>query len=112
MTPSTVYLSGPMSGLPEFNYPAFNAAAARLRALGYRVENPAENPEPPCGSWAGYMRFAVRQVALCGVIVLLPGWRESRGAMVEVFLAKVLGLEVFDFSDFIARHESRQPGAV
>ncbi|MCY1527250.1 hypothetical protein D9M68_623110 [compost metagenome] len=38
-----IYLAGPMTGLPEFNYPAFHAEAARLRALGYQVENPAEN---------------------------------------------------------------------
>ncbi len=44
--PKTIYISGPMSGLPECNYPAFNAAAAHLRALGYSVENPAENPDP------------------------------------------------------------------
>ena len=38
-----IYLAGPMTGLPEFNYPAFHAEAARLRQLGYHVENPAEN---------------------------------------------------------------------
>lgn len=42
-----IYISGPMSGMPEHNFPAFNAEAARLRALGYDVVNPAElNPEP------------------------------------------------------------------
>lgn len=39
-----IYIAGPMSGLPEFNYPAFNRAAAVLRAQGHHVENPAENP--------------------------------------------------------------------
>ena len=42
-----VYIAGPMTGLPDFNYPAFNAAAAKLRALGLEVLNPAENPPPP-----------------------------------------------------------------
>nr|WP_233506461.1 MULTISPECIES: DUF4406 domain-containing protein [Comamonas] len=32
-------------GLPEFNYPAFHAAAAVLRAQGHHVENLAENPQ-------------------------------------------------------------------
>lgn len=38
-----IYLAGPMTGLPEFNYPAFHAEAARLRGLGYQVENPADH---------------------------------------------------------------------
>jgi hypothetical protein len=29
-----IYIAGPMTGLPEFNYPAFNAEAQRLRGLG------------------------------------------------------------------------------
>jgi hypothetical protein len=36
------HLSGPMSGLPEHNIPAFNAAAAQLRGLGFCVVNPVE----------------------------------------------------------------------
>jgi Domain of unknown function (DUF4406) len=89
-----IYIAGPMTGLPDFNYPAFNAEAARLRALGYEVENPAENPEPPCKSWLGYMRMAIPQVARCDAIVLLPGWHDSKGARVENQLAHGLGLRV------------------
>lgn len=38
-----LYLAGPMTGLPDFNYPAFHAAAAAWRAAGWTVANPAEN---------------------------------------------------------------------
>lgn len=89
-----IYIAGPMTGLPEFNYPAFNTAAERLRGLGYEVENPAENPEPHCGSWLGYMRMALRQLALCDGVALLPGWQSSRGARIEHQLATQLGLIV------------------
>ena len=89
-----IYIAGPMTGLPEFNYPAFRAAAERLRALGYDVENPADNPEPTCGSWLGYMRMAVRQLALCDGVALLPGWQNSHGARIEQQLATQLGLMV------------------
>jgi hypothetical protein len=37
-----IYLSGPMTGLPDLNFPAFNAAASALRAKGLNVINPAE----------------------------------------------------------------------
>lgn len=102
--PKTIYLSGPMTGLPEFNYPAFHAAAAELRALGYQVENPAENPEPPCKTWAGYMRLALAQLVRCDITVRLPGWYNSRGAVVESSLARMLGMQVCDYSDISTIH--------
>ncbi|WP_313073260.1 DUF4406 domain-containing protein [Melaminivora sp.] len=90
-----VYIAGPMTGLPESNYPAFHAAAAHLRARGFNVENPAENGLPACGgTWLGWMRLAVAQLARCDAIYLLPGWKESRGAQVEHQLARGLGLWV------------------
>ena len=74
-----IYIAGPMSGWPDNNYPAFNAKAEELRAEGWAVENPAENPVPECGTWLGYMRMALRQLALCDAIYLLAGHETSRG---------------------------------
>jgi len=82
-----IYLAGPMSGLPDENYPAFNSAAAHLRTLGFDVENPAENTTPACGSWAGYMRLAITQLLSCDCVVFLPGWSVSKGACIEQRLA-------------------------
>lgn len=87
-----IYIAGPMSGLPDFNYPAFNALAAEMRAQGFHVENPAENPVPECGTWAGYMRMAIAQLVTCDAVYLLPGWRKSKGARVEAKLAETLGI--------------------
>lgn len=86
-----LYLAGPMTGRPENNYPAFHAEAERLRGLGYHVENPAENPVPDCGgTWAGYMRMAIRQLLTCDTVALLDGWQHSRGAVIEQQLAMEL----------------------
>lgn len=84
------YLAGPMTGLPDFNYPAFHAEAARLRALGYQVENPAENP--PQDGWEDYMKQAIPQLLTCDLMALLPGWHESKGAMLEHHIACHLGI--------------------
>lgn len=94
-----IYLAGPMSGLPESNYPAFHAAAAKLRAMGHEVLNPAENPEPACGTWQGYMRMALAQLVQCESVVLLPGWSDSKGALIERELAQTLGMELSYFVD-------------
>ena len=89
-----VYIAGKMTGLPDFNYPAFNAEAARLRAMGFDVLNPAENPEPPCGTWAGYMRLAIAQLVQCDTIRMLEGWELSEGANLEHHIAGRLGLRI------------------
>ena len=37
-----IYIAGPMTGYAEMNFPAFNTAAARVRALGHEAVNPVE----------------------------------------------------------------------
>ncbi len=91
---NTLYIAGPMSGIPDFNYPAFRAEAERLRALGFEVENPADNPEQK--DWASYLRVALVQMLSCDLVALLPGWQQSRGACLEVHVAKALGMPVLD----------------
>ncbi len=89
------YLAGPMTGLPEFNYPAFHAKAAELRAQGIDVRNPAENDSGSAGkSWEFYMRLALRMLLECDEIHMLPGWGESRGAQLELFVARMLSMTV------------------
>jgi hypothetical protein len=88
-----IYVAGPMSGLPDFNYPAFHAAAEDLRALGYHVENPADNTPPACGTWEGWMRKALAQIITCDAMAMLPGWERSKGAVLEFNVAVALGLD-------------------
>lgn len=93
-----VYIAGPMTGLPEFNYPAFEQARKDLAALGHEVLCPtdaeAENDTGEPQAWDWYMRRAVRMVSEADAIALLPGWKGSRGARVEYALGVALNLEV------------------
>lgn len=98
-----IYIAGPMTGRAQFNYPAFHQAATLLRAAGHVVINPAENPVPSCGSWLGYMRMSVAQVASVDCLVMLPGWPFSKGARIEYLLAKLLGLGVTSLKKIGAR---------
>lgn len=78
-----IYIAGPMSGIEALNFPAFHAEAARLRALGYEVANPAEiNPDPGT-PWTECMFRDLRELIECDGIVMLPGWEASPGASIE-----------------------------
>jgi len=92
-----VYISGPMTGLPDDNYPAFFRAAGRLRELGYRPENPAELQRPfgPDTHWTYYMREAIRRLMLCDSILMLDGWGQSRGASMEHDIALKLYMRIY-----------------
>jgi hypothetical protein len=98
MTPRIIYLSGPMTGHPDNNYPAFNAHAARLRSEGHRVYNPAEFPHfgdsmdfPLRMAFASYCNFICLEA---DTICLLPDWESSLGVSAELALAKNCKLDV------------------
>lgn len=81
-----------MTGYPEFNFPAFHEAKSRLKKLGFKVCSPADfGPE---GTWEDCLKRDLRYVVKCDAVVTLPGWRQSRGAKLEVHVAKALGMPV------------------
>lgn len=93
---TTLYIAGPMSGLPEFNYPAFRAAEEELRAAGYDVLNPVDvdvtGTTEDERTWEWYMRRTLAMMLAADHIATLPGWRDSRGARVEVETAERIGI--------------------
>jgi uncharacterized protein DUF4406 len=92
-----IVIVGPMTGLPDFNYPEFHAAAAAWRERGFTVSNPAETfGGDQTLPHAAYMRPALEQVLASDGIALLPGWRTSKGARVEAQVAAILELRFFD----------------
>lgn len=54
-----LYIAGPMTGLPEFNYPAFMDAERRLIAAGYEIENPAAPGQVDGWTWQDYMKRGI-----------------------------------------------------
>lgn len=97
-----LYLAGPMSGFEDFNFPAFNKMAADLRARGYVVENPAEHGVVVGADWADYMAYDLTRLGLCGQVAVLPGWENSKGARLEVHIARELGMKVVNAHDLVS----------
>lgn len=96
-----IYLSGPMTGLPEYNYPAFAEAATALRSQGHDVYSPHEfmpagkpTSEQMRAAFAAYCKFICEEAE---TIVVLPGWVNSKGAGIEVSLAGYLGIPIIQY---------------
>lgn len=103
-----LYLAGPMRGHPNDNYAAFEEAARGLRGWGHEVVSPHEGdaaagftPEVDSGTKA-YMARDLPLVLSCEAIVVLPGWRKSAGAQIEVFVARRCGMPLFTLADMLA----------
>lgn len=107
-----IYLAGPMRGYPAFNFPAFDFAAAKLRAEGHEVFSPAERDRTIHGvaledNATGDEKVAMAKVGFslrealgadmvfitqtATAIALLPGWEKSSGANAELATARALG---------------------
>lgn len=90
----TVYISGPMTGFTDLNFPAFTAAAIILRDAGFDVINPAELEENIGSSWVECMRVDIAALMDCDRVLMLPGWMDSRGARLERHIAVQLGMSI------------------
>lgn len=97
-----VYIAGPMTGLPEHNFPAFNEAEKALRERGFIPLNPAGNPMGL--SPADYMRIDLAMVGVSDLVAMLPGWKLSIGANAEYSTAVSYRIEVRDISHFIENY--------
>lgn len=92
-----VYLSGKMTGLPDFNVTAFNEAEHYLvNTFGCTVLNPSRHPQCENLTWNYYMELAKIDVKHCDVVVFIEGeyhregkivkhsWKKSKGALLEL----------------------------
>lgn len=88
-----VYIAGPMTGVPDWNHPAFHAAARTLREQGHEAINPAETfGGDTTRPRRDYMRAAVESLLRADAIHLMAGWQTSEGAKLEMRIAAELGL--------------------
>lgn len=95
-----VYISGPVTGLPDNNEDAFLEAERLLLSLGCKTFNPQHirKPVDPLEGedlWRYYMHYCVAALPLCSAVFMLPDWQNSSGAKWEHRIATMLGLDVF-----------------
>lgn len=104
-----LYLAGPMSGIPKFNFPEFEYWADTLRSRGFEVLSPheADPGDVQAIAWAspdgdpsvlpahdGPLQTALRNVEgvfRCDGLALMEGWEKSSGCLHEVATATRFG---------------------
>lgn len=114
-----VYISGPISGMPQITMEEklarFDRAEEWLNGQAWvaGIMNPLKsgnnqcryngecNPEGHVGqdgklshSWRCYLEHDIRDLLVCTHIALLPHWAHSRGARLERLIAIELGMEI------------------
>lgn len=96
-----VYIAGPMTNMPNFNFVTFDRAKIALESFGYEVVCPTDIDRQH--GWVTEVNGQVLTtelfdidtavkvccnfVAGCDAIALLPGWHKSYGAKKELAVA-------------------------
>lgn len=110
-----IYLSGPIGedGVTDSVKESFAAAEAALSQKGCIVINPTsiayqgmlrrglENRKMYGTQWKGsdysyYLAKDIEMIGVCDAVLMLTGWRKSKGAKAEYAYAKAIGLRVFN----------------
>lgn len=108
-----IYIAGPMRGIKNFNFPAFDAARDQVVAVGWEAISPAdldreigfdETAFPADYDWIDLRKIGfsiddaidrdVAAIKTCDAIYMLDGWQKSKGACAEKALAEWRGIEV------------------
>ncbi|MGD9126060.1 MAG: DUF4406 domain-containing protein [Planctomycetia bacterium] len=109
----TIYISGPMTGMPNHNFEWFHDAEEQFTRHGWKVINPANNfggrSDLPRED---YMRTDFVAIAKADAIAMLPGWQKSRGATAEYLVAIECGLEIYDALTLIPMENPPAPSVL
>jgi len=101
-----IYIAGPMRGHDQWNFPAFDRAVTIIEGSGHEAISPAdldrENgfDETVVKEFSDLeyhlaMRRDYRAILRSDAIAFLPGWEDSRGALLERGFGIRLGLPFF-----------------
>jgi len=88
-----VYLSGPVTGLPENNRPIFQHYTERLKSAGFETITPT-TIVPEGTEWHAAMKICISAMMDADIVIMLSGWPHSKGASLEHRIARDLEIPV------------------
>lgn len=104
-----VFISGPMSGIKDYNKPAFDKAEEYLTQAGYSVFNPARMHFDDAWDHSEIMRIDLAALAQCDYILMLDKWYNSKGAIHEYHYAHAIGVEFLSMNDIDNTKKEEKP---
>lgn len=90
-----IFISGPMSGMEDFNTPLFNRVEELLRERGFSPFNPAWMKVDDNWDCGDLLSIDIAALNMCDAICMLPGWLKSTGARLEYDFAVKAGKDIF-----------------
>ncbi len=122
-----IYIAGPVTGYEDDNRQAFEEARGRLEAAGVprvRIDEERHYGElllkirqgiliphefvPEGTPWKEAMRLCVRALTYADELVCLPGSQDSRGARLEMKIARALDIPVYGLEQYLERLGRKQ----
>lgn len=106
-----IYISVPISGLDLMTQTGIALTVAeQIRDLGHEPVNPFETPlAPPEWSerqkYAYYMGRDIEKLLLCDAVYFCEGWHESKGCLVESYIAETYRIKHYHDLRFIPKAE-------
>lgn len=105
--PKTIYLSGAISGNPDYRK-EFAYAEKELIKRGFAVVNPARRDG--CDTWEEYMRADIADlVTKCDAVAIVNNILNSRGALLTE-IAFELGMEIRPLNEWLLSYSPRKTG--
>lgn len=92
-----IYISGKITGRDlEEARKQFDKAEQYWISQGIEVVNPMkEVPAEDGKPWDYYMRRDIKLLMDCDAIYMMDGWKTSRGAKIEKYIAEQLGMKLY-----------------
>lgn len=111
-----LYLCGPMTGMPLWNFPAFRLAEKILRDAGFEVINPATihgdlsalSDDELTANRHQYLKTDIAAMLTADGVCMLPGWGNSKGATLEVGVAEAVGIPCDYQHGWITHHGQKK----